>query len=840
MSMRKRVVQALPCALLTAFIFFIYGPLYMYFTNRGEFWFGLTDILGPSLFCGTVVFLLYVGVSILLPEKVRIILRALLFGISFAVFVQGSFIKTDLGVLDGNSIDWDALSGQSVWNTILWLSCISIPVICVIIFRKVTTTVLKYAAIFIVAMQMVSLCLLAFSSQTSSDRNGVYLSSEGLNDYGDENVFVFVLDNFDDATFKEIMMGDPTFLSPLDGFTYFNNNTGKYTSTKGGLPYVLTGVEYHNEKAYTQYIEDAWTDMDAYRVLKSQGYDLCLYTDAMFVGTEALNTIISNADNAGLAVSSHSGLMRTMYKCTAFRFFPHIMKPFVWLYTGEFDQWKTSAGGMQIFDDDNLHYYAQMKDNLQYVGGRVYRFIHLWGTHAPFTLKEDMSIAEDGSATAYSTSQAVLKIVYEYLEQLKENGVYDNSTILITADHGYTYLGRPTNPIFLFKPRNSTGEIAVSDAPVSHDDLIPTIMQDLGLNEHQKYGKSAFDYAVGDDRIRRMYFYSWSSGDGAKDCLPPLIEYQIDPINNEFSSFHMVASEDAFAAYELGTKISFAAGKNARTYCYNGFSGPEDESTWAMGGPDAVMGFKLSSVPESGLVVTMNLQAVFNGMQQIEVSANEMPVFNKKLYEAGEYSFLIPQEALTNSALKLTFTFPDAVSPFEVSASEDRRPLSVLFKEMVIDAATELNIGSSSKETEKRVDIGNTLTFYDACTALPYCVEGFSSPEMEQTWMTGKTSTMEIPLADTLNGDFVVKIEYAAVLQGPQRLLIKAGEKTLWNQRIEKTGVISFVVPASQIKDQCLTLTLEHPDAVTPKSLGINDDERILSIALRFISLLET
>ena len=69
-----------------------------------------------------------------------------------------------------------------------------------------------------------------------------------------------------------------------------------------------------------------------------------------------------------------------------------------------------------------------------------------------------------------------MKIIDKYLNYLKENNVYDNSVIIVMADHGYEYETEHTlfrqNPIFYIKGINEKHEARTSNEKVSFDYLM--------------------------------------------------------------------------------------------------------------------------------------------------------------------------------------------------------------------------------------------------------------------------------------------------------------------------------------------------------------------------------
>jgi phosphopentomutase len=116
------------------------------------------------------------------------------------------------------------------------------------------------------------------------------------------------------------------------------------------------------------------------------------------------------------------------------------------------------------------------------------------------------------NVTVYGQGKGCLKIVYEYINQLKKLGKYDDSTIIITADHGnIPYYDaeneRPsiaTEPIMLVKePYQSNDSIVVSNAPVSQGEIMPTVLKNIGV-EYSDLGET-FD-EVGEDEDRQRFY----------------------------------------------------------------------------------------------------------------------------------------------------------------------------------------------------------------------------------------------------------------------------------------------------------------------------------------------
>ena len=66
-----------------------------------------------------------------------------------------------------------------------------------------------------------------------------------------------------------------------------------------------------------------------------------------------------------------------------------------------------------------------------------FQFIHLNGAHVPFIYDENMNIIDEEEGTYEQTMLAVLSGAGNYVEKLRGSGAYDNTVLIIMADHGY-------------------------------------------------------------------------------------------------------------------------------------------------------------------------------------------------------------------------------------------------------------------------------------------------------------------------------------------------------------------------------------------------------------------
>lgn len=120
----------------------------------------------------------------------------------------------------------------------------------------------------------------------------------------------------------------------------------------------------------------------------------------------------------------------------------------------------------------------------------------------------------------------------EYLEELKRLGLYDEATIVVTADHGEWYIAedivRPTSPIMLVKPSTqpdgSDEPVKRSSVPTGHVDLAATLLEAAGGDASAYGGMSVFDVP---DAPRTRY-YNASSVVGPEHVYTSIIQWEIE------------------------------------------------------------------------------------------------------------------------------------------------------------------------------------------------------------------------------------------------------------------------------------------------------------------------
>ena len=507
---RKFIWNLVPVIVTLLFMTGVYYPNELYLNNLDEFLnpFGQSFailLLGSTILGGVVLFCL-----LLIPKAWIRVCNLALAGIVVMGYLQAMFLNGELKALTGDEQTWTI--GTRLINALIWL--IIILLICVIGYHKeIVLKISKGICIYICLIQMVTLGYMVVTSDVSSSgREEALTTQNSLELATDDNVLVFVLDMFDSSVFQEILEKDSEFLTPLSDFTFYRNATSVFGHTKISLPYLLTGTQWKEGLNAEQYHDYAYANSDALHTISQQGCNVGVYTKVDYLDSSVYD-VISNYSQSAVRNCNIVSTYSTMFQTSMYKLMPFIFKPGFTYYTRDIVE-MVDAGEIWTIENDLPFYNSLIKQGLSVNDGyqKAFRFYHMVGDHEPYYLSEDLQYDKTGREnSAYSQAKGCLKIVYEYLDQLKELDKYEDATIIITADHGQiaTYdseVKSPTItslPIMLVKERGSSQDsLCISDAPVSQTEIMPLVMKSLGNPDWENYGKTFEEISSGEDRPR--------------------------------------------------------------------------------------------------------------------------------------------------------------------------------------------------------------------------------------------------------------------------------------------------------------------------------------------------
>ena len=684
--MKKRtLVYQLLTVICISFTLLFYGPLGLYLSNSEELWFDIGTVLKivfiVSLICTLLLLLL---LWLFNHFKQGILFHKILFGLSLALYLQGTFINISYGtgVMDGTYIDWKSYSGYAIFNTIIWVICLIVPFIISIPLKEKTSSILGVISAVIIGMQIPAL-LIQIINYTPNANADLVVTDEGASTFGSEdNIIIFALDTMDEEYYQEYISEHPEYTSNLEGFIHYENTLAAGARTMIAVPAILTGRPYKKDDTYSSYLRKVWGDSNPLALLHERNYDVrCYLANNYFADCTA--DYIDNFDTGSNLVGSQTILAKKLYKLTFFTYFPHFLKPSFEMDTSEFDEAKVTDNR---YTDGDVKFYnnyivngASVSDQTK----KAFRFYLLIGAHAPYTMTSDVTRSK-GKTSLKEQVEGSFKITKDFLNNLKEIGVFDSSTIIITADHGDYHVAE--RPFMLIHFPGDTKPYRTSSAPVSQFDIANTICEHINAEvPFSEYGRSIASLKENEKRTRSFFYNTTGNSHVVID------EYATDGKASEQEKLLLVTRhEDSLGSdtpYELGTVLTFDMDATANRYAMEGFGNTSGFRT-VLRGPHSSMQIPIENLPKEGkIVISLSLHSIVDTPTRTVISANNVVVFDNKIdekYAGRTIEFSLDVDSFSDdNILYLNLDFPD-IPEEEMEKGIGSRTKTISFTQMCI------------------------------------------------------------------------------------------------------------------------------------------------------------
>ncbi len=516
----------------TCFMLFLYAPLELLFTNQDEFWFD-AYILTPVMF---VVFVIVLAVSIVFfvlldrwgerPYRVGL---AVYFTAFICTYVQGNFLAGGLPALDGTAIDWSLYTAERIKSIVLW---VGVAALVVIAFRKMHDglfeKMVQVVSICMMLMLLITLGTLAVSNHGFEKKPSMSVTRKDIFEMSQTNNFVILLLDAVDAETLENMMSERTeYRDIFEDFTFYDNVVAAYPYTKHSIPYILSGEWFENETEFRDYEVQAYATSPLFERLESAGYKMAVYDAELLLDDGGMGRFENILPN-DRGVADKWAFARWQILMTGFKYAPYDLKRICVVNPEAFNDLKITPEGETLFTASNTAFYDEVRYNeVTYTDENWFKFIHIDGGHLPFRYDENVNVIDEEKGSYEGNLQACLTITRDYLSKLKESGVYNNSVIIVMADHGYNGFNNPygrQNPIFFVKGIGEQHELYESDAPISFVDLQDAYQRLLDGQD----GDRIFDWQSGDYRERRFLFYEYLKEDYMVEYIQPGYAHDTD------------------------------------------------------------------------------------------------------------------------------------------------------------------------------------------------------------------------------------------------------------------------------------------------------------------------
>ena len=481
----KFFIPALILSFAISFMLFIYEPITMYANNIPDFWFDFYILIKPIMLFSLLSFIIlsvFFLVTYFIAKRFKHI-GLYYFALLFATFcficayIHSNFLANFLPPLDGTTFDWS----DPTANIISILTCIIIAIgIISSIFKINCIKTIKYTSFInlaIIAMLSISLLSTATTTDVFSPKDFIPTSTEkNLNLVSnDKNFMIFLVDAVDSVQFNKIVSNNQDYQNALKDFSYFPDTLSGYTFTRDSIPFILSGEWNENQTTFSEYSTNAYDNSKFFAKLSERNYNKNLY-EIDFTWNSNKAADFDNIQSSTKSMNQKAFLKQEL-KYLLYKSLPFPLKAFSKIDTLNFAAAKQETNNFQ-WDDINF-YHNYLDQPLEKTNEKYFQFIHIEGGHVPFDTDENVNPISEDKGTYPQKLEATMKIISSYINRLQENHTYDNSVIIILADHGYQYDGSSrANPILYIKGINEThNKMLTSDKQISYADLCNTFME---------------------------------------------------------------------------------------------------------------------------------------------------------------------------------------------------------------------------------------------------------------------------------------------------------------------------------------------------------------------------
>jgi hypothetical protein len=493
---------------------------------------------------------------------------------------------------------------------------------------------------------------------------------------------------------------------------------------------------------------------------------------------------------------------------------------------------------------DRLAEFRGFTDSIEASGWPTLHFLHILLPHAPWEylpsgqryptvgsrirgLRGSNDRGEDpdrwtgdNSAIAQNYQRHLLQVelvdrlVGRLLKRLRDEGLYEQSLIVITADHGASFRAGESRrnlsvanrgdilpvPLFIKYPNQRTG--GIDDRGAQTVDILPTIIDvlDVAKSIWKLDGKSLADPAQNTE-IKHAFADS-----GPRFEFPSGLDALLDSVKYKLRIFGGSGEE---AVYRAGD--------------HQGWFGRQVEIAEATG--------------DSGLHYELDRGVYYN---RVDLQAPMLATSISGHLRPASKTAPAPRElavAVNGTVRAVTRTYSaDGQESFlamvpPAALRQGRNEVSVF---LLHDDGSKL--ARLTPGTAHPYDWGTRLFFGNGGSASPYIGMGWSGPEAKITWTDGHTATLYLPVKPPKT-DLTLKAKMAAFTRRGQleaqhvRVLVNHREVSQWLLTADFQECTADVPRDYITGAETTEITFDMPDAVSPASLGGNGDSRTLGLA---------
>ncbi|MBO4812793.1 sulfatase-like hydrolase/transferase [Candidatus Saccharibacteria bacterium] len=318
------------------------------------------------------------------------------------------------------------------------------------------------------------------------------------------NYLILLVDAVDSTHFNKIVSNSKDYQRIFKDFSYFPDTLSGYAFTRDSVPFIFSGEWNENQTSFSEYSTNAFNNSKFFAKLAEEGYNRNFY-NYDFVWNDTKSLEFSNTIPLERIVQKKP-LLKQEAKFFLYKALPFPLKFLSKIETLDFSLAQAPQKG-EPYSWNDVNFYTQYLEHpLTKTDQNYFQYIHIEGAHVPFNLDSNVTLLPDTEEGTYEDKiESTIKIIDKYLARLKNSDAYNNSTIIILADHGFNIDGtNRANPILYIKGKSEKHDkMVVSDKQISYADLYNGFIELLD----NKSSTEIFKDIPTEGRIRR-YLYN--------------------------------------------------------------------------------------------------------------------------------------------------------------------------------------------------------------------------------------------------------------------------------------------------------------------------------------------
>ena len=539
--MPKELQRVLLTSLLVALIISITSPAEILLTNIAELSYGASYhwrratllVLGITFF----LFLLF-SLAHWFSKSLFRFLEALVTSVAVLLLLNKNILYGDYGAFDGRGLSIEPLSLLSVLQVAVAVALVTL------LWRKqqVTKVLIPVIAIY----TLTTLSLAAFNFRASGNPWNALLKhpfpvEKAFFQFSatETNYLYILLDEVYGGSAMEILRSEEGLADSFEGFTFYSNVAGIYPTTIVSVPAILGGELYRNKQPVRDYLAEAFSNSSLLNLLKDREIETFIHSSGMYC-SHLPGVACSDMGDMLPSEKAAAAEYGEILDIAMFAMLPDLLKPLLyqqgnWTFRRiikPIDSLMPTSFQVQEFE---------FFINEMTVGETAssFKFYHNTVTHSPVKLDRNCTRLRTNLPPVYSSyleqDRCGFALTAKLLDKLRELGVYDNTFIVVSSDHGRPFVSDHHQDLFdnspsgasykqygyahailLVKPPAARDKLAFSREPRSLLDVGGLFTDAVGTGEP---GAEAV-YKAG---ARPFYYYDWGKPyfDWRQSYLPP-------------------------------------------------------------------------------------------------------------------------------------------------------------------------------------------------------------------------------------------------------------------------------------------------------------------------------